>query len=185
MDQPEYERRQQQLDEEEERALELIRTGFRAQRRALDLVWMTSPQNRSGRAGLPGILDLASAAPPPPAPLATISPFASPPPSLPAPAATAPLAPLPPPAPEAPPRRPAAELYNQIFDALERVPEVFDRTHLLPYLQPQPRRSSLHGALEEMCRDKLLRKERSGSGRVPSQYRRLEIPAGAEEPQAG
>lgn len=179
MDQPEYERRKQQLDDDEERALELIRAGFRAQRGALDLIWMTSPQYRGGLAGVPVIVEPRAATPPPPVPFATISPFP------PASAAPGPASPVLPPAPEAPPRRPAAELYNQIYDALERVPEVFDRTHLLPYLHPQPRRSSLHGALEEMCRHKILRKERSGSGRVPSQYRRLEIPAGAEEPQAG
>lgn len=51
MDSSEYDHRQRQLAEEEERALELIRSGFRAQRRALDLVWMTSPQNRSGPGG--------------------------------------------------------------------------------------------------------------------------------------
>ena len=47
MDERDYERRKQVLDEQLEAGIELLRTAYRAQRNALDLVWMASPQNRS------------------------------------------------------------------------------------------------------------------------------------------
>src|SRR5262245_22929832 len=103
MNQSEYERRKRSLEANLEEGIELLRAGFRAQMRALDLVWMASPENREP---IPVRLE------PQAAELAPVS-----------------LLPPPPPAP-APParkkRRPAGELYNQVVEALARMPEVFD-----------------------------------------------------------
>lgn len=146
MNQSEYERRRQHLEVELEAALELVHAAFRTQFRALDLVWMNSSENNGA---------VAIVYDPPRAPR--------------------PVALLPAPAEEPPPgekRRPVADLYNQVYEALESLPEVFDRTHLLSILEPRPKRSSLYKILEEMRGEGLIDLEAAGRGTNPSLYRR-------------
>jgi len=151
MNQADYERRKQYIEQELEATIELVRAGARAQLRALDMVWMTSPENS---APVPVFLDPPSA--PRPAPL------------LLAPVEAAPAAPAAP----VRKRRPAAELYYEVCDALEKVPEVFDRTDLLALLETRPERSSLYRVLEDIRRQGRIEVVEKGRGIHPDTYRR-------------
>jgi hypothetical protein len=157
MNQAECERRKQHIEGELEIAIEILRAGARAQVRALDMVWMASPENRA------------------PSPLFLDSPL------LPAVDRRLLAAPEPeegdePEAPPPPPpvrkRRGAAELYYEVFDLLEHLPETFDRTDFLPRLKPRPERSSLYRVLEELRREGWIEVAEIGRGTVPSTYRR-------------
>lgn len=75
--------------------------------------------------------------------------------------------------PAAPKRRPSNELYDLVVDLLPHLPEVFDRTDLLPRLGFNPRRSTLHGVLERLEQSGAITKAESGRGAAPSRYRRL------------
>ena len=152
MNQSEYERRRQHLEVELEAALELVHAAFRTQFRALDVVWMNSPENG-------GAVAIVYDPPRAPRPLALFPAPADP--------ATAP-API-------QKRRGISELYNQVLDALDSLPEVFDRTDLLAVLDPRPKRSSLYKILEEMRYAGVIDRVQAGTGTVPSQYRRKDL----------
>jgi hypothetical protein len=152
MKQAEYERRRIDLEAEMEAALDLVRSAYRTQFRALDLVWMNSPENRGGVAV---VYD---------------------PPQLPRPIALFPAPAAPEPPPPAPKRRSMGELYYQLLDLLPSLPEVFDRTHILAVLQPAPNRSSLYKMLEELRMNEEIERVQAGSGSFPSTYRRKAVP---------
>jgi hypothetical protein len=154
MNQSEYERRRQHLEIELEAALELVQAAFRTQLRALDLVWMNSPENG-------GSVAIVYDPPRAPRPVAL----------FPAPADPA-LANVPSIIQK---RRGISELYHQVLDALDSLPEVFDRTDLLALLEPRPKRSSLYKILEEMRHEGLIDLVQAGSGTIPSQYRRKDL----------
>ncbi len=157
MDEREYERRRKELDGQEEAAVELIRSAFRAQRNALDLVWMASPENRS-RGGLPLL--------PPPAPE---PPRPSVPPELPVPV----LPPSPPAVPVKRRWRPG-ELRTAVQEALTKVPEEFDRGDLVAALGVEPERGSLYRVVEDFVRAGWLERALSGTGRTGTRYRKLD-----------
>jgi hypothetical protein len=147
-----YERRKRSLEANLEEGIELLRAGFRAQMRALDLVWMASPENQDP---IPARLDAHAAEA---RALALL-----PPPVGPEPAAPAKRT-----------RRPAGELYNQVLAALDRMPEVFDREDLLPLLDPAPHRSSLSRIMDDLRWSGVLERVEEGQGTRPSRFRRKE-----------
>ncbi len=104
MTRDEYELRRQRLDEQLRAGIELLQTAHRQQVRALDLVWATTAE---GDFEIPQF--------------------------EPRPAATQPIS-SPQQAPARPSRQRAGQLYNDIQDVLPRLPEVFDRNHVLAQL---------------------------------------------------
>ncbi len=144
MDRAEFERRKSHLESELESGIELLRAGFRAQMKALEQLWL---------------LDAAGA---PAAPAREEAPGASS--SSPRQAASPPLDRK---------RRPANELHQLVVTLLPQLPEVFDRTDILPRLGFQPRRSTFHSVLENLERSGAITKVESGRGAAPSRYRRL------------
>jgi len=91
-----------------------------------------------------------------------------PPPGLPRSAETAEPA-----GPEEPRRRRAGELGDEVCAALERCPDVFDRTDLCRALGYEPNRGTLFRLLGELKAEGLLAIETRGSGRVGTRYRKL------------
>lgn len=78
-----------------------------------------------------------------------------------------------PPAPPAkPPRRGAWALYRDILDALPRVPEVFNISHLRQALGYDPHRGSLHRTLQEILDEGFITLETLGSGKTPTSYKK-------------
>jgi hypothetical protein len=160
MNSHEYETRRRALDEQLEAGIELLRAAHRAQVRAIDYVWSTSPENRN-------LLPPGAVAPP---------------------AGLSPLAPRPAePLPSSPPRRRwrTVDLQAAIEDALDHLPEVFDRNDLAKALGSTPDRTTIYRILQDLCYDGVLAIEERGGGRTATRYRRLE-PAGeepAEEPE--
>jgi len=150
MDQAEYERRKRELDQQEAAAVELLHTAFGTQRYALDLVWMASPENR-GRAVLP-YEPFPALAPPSPAP--------APPPKTPA-------------APQPRRRWRPGELRAAVEAALEKVPQEFDRNHLVAALGADPERGSLYRVVEDLRLEGVLAILNNGRGRTASLYRKL------------
>lgn len=139
----EFERRKRSLDEQLAAGLELLRAAHRAQMRALQLIWVTSPENRGSLP--PELLAVEAGAPDalPPAPTA----------------------------PPARRKWKVGELIGAVQDAFDRLPETFDRTDVVAALGETPERSSLHRVLEELCEGGALEIVKRGYGRVPTRYR--------------
>jgi hypothetical protein len=151
MHQSEYESRKRTLDDQLAAGIDLLRAGHRVQLRALELVWMSSPENSAPVRALAPEAPAPPPAPPPP-----------PPPPLP---------------PTQTPRRAErrwgiGELEDAVIEALDRLPEVFDRGDVIAALGERPERSSLYRVLEELRDGGTLEIVRAGNGRVPSRYRR-------------
>jgi hypothetical protein len=107
------------------------------------------------------------------------------------PPAALPAAPPAAPAPKPPPRRGPNELYNAVVEALGKLPEFFNRSHVHAVLGYTPRRASLYGVLRQMQTAGWIAKEEYGEGRLSNLYRQRHFPAAqaagntAEAPAAG
>lgn len=150
MTQREYEHRKRLLDEQLQAGIELLEAAHRQQRRALDLVWMTTAE---GDVAQGFVVPALAAAPPrdreaPRPPVKRV-------------------------------RRPPGELQAEVEAALERLPERFNRNDLLALLDGEPDRSSLFRVLQEMTDAGRLRVEVRGEGRSPTRYRNPQAPAPA------
>src|SRR5262245_52809370 len=143
----EFERRKRSLDEQLAAGTELLQAAHRAQVRALQLIWMTSPENRGSLP--PELLAMGAEAV-----------VASPPPAEPE-------------APAPPKRRKwkVGELIGAVQDAFDRLPETFDRIDIVAALGETPERSSLHRVLEDLLRGGALEIVQRGHGRVPTRFR--------------
>jgi hypothetical protein len=146
MTRAEYEQRNRRLEEELRAGVELLETAYRHQVRALQLVW----------AAAGGDVEI------PPSVMAAF-------PGV--PAAAAPALPA---APPQPARRGAWDLYNDVQDALDEAPKVFDRSDICRILGYEPNRGSLYRTLQELIRDGDCTLEQRGTGKVPTRYRKTE-----------
>jgi hypothetical protein len=155
-----YEKRKQRLEEEHRTGAELLETAHQYQLRALQLVWVA--------AGGDGVEI-------PPAPAVAAPPAATA--SLPAaPALSAPL-----PMPPKPVRRGPWELHNDVVDALENIPEIFNRNDICKAIGYEPDRGSLYRVLQGMMEEGAVVVEQTGSGKWPTRYRMT----GASDAKAG
>jgi hypothetical protein len=153
MTREDYEDRKRRLDEQLRAGIELLEAAHRQQVRALDLVWIATTEEPV-------------AFPRPPAEAL------SRPQAQPAAALTAALTPAPAAPPRKPRRRAAWELQNEVESALAQVPDVFDRNDICRALGYEPDRATLFRAVERLKEDGLAVVEQSGSGRVPTRYRK-------------
>jgi len=149
MTRDEYEKRHRRLSEELRAGVELLEAAYRSQVRALQLVWAAA----GGDVEIPAAVVAA-------------------PPGGTAPAAPALLAPAAAPAPPA--RRGAWDLYDDVRDALDKAPEVFDRKDICRILGYEPNRGSLYRTLQELVQDGDCVVEERGAGKVPTRYRKTE-----------
>ena len=148
MTREEYEHRKRRLEEQFRAGVELLEVGYREQMRALELVW-----GARSEAGMP---------PASPAPLETTAPAAG---RDEAPPWSAPAVPQ-------RRRRGAGELREEVMDALDSLPEVFDRNQVCEVLGYQPDRSSLFRILQQLTFEGVLALAKFGGGRVTTKYRK-------------
>ncbi len=164
----EYEERRRRIDEQHQATIALIEAGRLAQIRALDLVWLAS--GAGGVPLLPQIEDLALGAPT----------------RLLAAGAAEERGVLPPVAapetPPPPPRRKAWDVFGQIEQVFEGLPEVFDHLDLNRALGYELDRGVARRNLKLLIDDGVLVQVESESGRFRLRYRKLcaTIPEAAE-----
>lgn len=139
-----YEQHKQRLEEQLRAGIQLLETAYRAQVRALELVWML--QTEAGE----------------------VSPFPEP---APAPSPSREKTPAPP---SPPRRRGAGELEGGIRAALPGLPETFTRREVAEALGYEPDRVSLYRILQDLVREGSLRVESTGTGQIPTTYRKTD-----------
>lgn len=143
MTREEYERAKQRILDERKAALALMEMAYDAQLRALDLVWSTHGQGSF----TPAILRKeAETAPPPPPPVSKLSRRAS--------------------------RISPEELANRIVQALDRLPDPFDRNDICNALGLPLNRGLLYRTLQRLTDDGVLQILDRGEGRRAARYRR-------------
>ncbi len=140
----EYEQRKRRLEEELRAGVELLETAHRHQLRALQLVWAATGME----------------IPPP-----VVAPAAAAVYTAPAPAAPTEVTP-------ARARRGPWELHNDVVDALDVVPEVFDRNDVCRVIGYEPDRGSLYRTFLDLKEEGTLVIQKRGSGRSPTLYRK-------------
>ena len=156
MTREEYEQRKRRLEEQFRAGIELLEVGYREQMRALELVWKA----RSGE----------GTAPAPPAVRETVPPAVR----VEAPSGPAPAAPQ-------QRRRGAGELREEVLEALDSLPEVFDRNQVCAVLGYEPDRSSLFRILRQLTYEDVLALEKFGRGRVTTKYRKIDTDSSPDE----
>lgn len=156
MTREEYEQRKRRLEEQLRAGIELLEVGYREQMRALELIWRARSQE-----GM--------------APAAPAVPETTPPPAV--------QGEAPGPAPAAPPkrRRGAGELLEEVVEALDSLPEVFDHNQVCAVLGYQPDRSSLFRIFRELTSEDILAVEKFGRGRVATKYRKIETDSSPDD----
>lgn len=151
MTRDEYERRKARLEEQLRAGIELMESAYRAQVRALDLVWMVQAEEETARSSSEGA-------------------------DSPAPAKQKPLPP-----PERPRRRSISEVKGDVLDAFERLPETFTRRDVCDAVGYEPDRGALYRILQDLTRDGVLRIESSGGGQRATVYRKTGVALFPEE----
>jgi hypothetical protein len=147
----EYEQRRRALEEQYHADAELLRAGYQAKLRALEMLWLASP-------------DVAVL----PARSAPLLPGETP--ASPAPKSTSPALLL--------PARPRGQVLNELETLLPSLPEVFDRRDVVRALGYEPSRASLHRAFSKLLEDRLIVLEAAAHSSKPSVYRKLPVPSG-------
>jgi hypothetical protein len=96
------------------------------------------------------------------------------------------------PAPAVRTRGEAWSVLSGIAGALEALPEEFDKYDLVRALGEEPSKATLARALETLCKEKIIKLAKAGTGRTPARYRKLQGAAAAEprdaaaaEPETG
>jgi hypothetical protein len=143
-----YEQKRQSLDRQLDAGIELLRSAHRTQVRALDLLWMMSPENTEPQTALLELIQPAEVAPRLPSP-----------PSL-----------------QAPPARKRSrpgEALAKVISALALLPEVFDRRDLVAVLEPPIERTTLTRTIETLCYEGSLGIEGERPGFTPTRFRKL------------
>ncbi|HEX6903934.1 MAG TPA: hypothetical protein VF789_29755 [Thermoanaerobaculia bacterium] len=154
MTRDEYERHLRRLEEQLRLGIEILQASYRHQVGAVELIWrMTNGEGTP----LPSLQAETAAVPQPQA--------AVPPPAAPA----------------GPSRRGAWDLYRDIREALPRVPEVFDASHLRKALGYEPNRSSLHRALRELVDEGFLTLRSPGRGKRSTSYQQTDLDPSLED----
>ena len=151
MTRDEYERRKGRLEEQLRAGIELMESAYRAQVRALDLVWMVQAEEETAVSSSGGA-------------------------AAPAPAKQPPLLP-----PVQPRRRRASEVEEDVYDAFERLPETFSRREVCDALGYEPDRGALYRILQGLTGDGILRIESGGGGQRATVYRKTGVALFPEE----
>ena len=142
MNREEYEQRKRRLEEQLREGIELLQAGFRQQLRALEMVWMSTSEED----GVQPQPQVAGTKPLEPA------------------AASA--------APKQPRRRrmEPGKLLEDVENALDSVPQHFDRHDLLKILGYEPDRSSLHRVMKVLLKEGVITLESYSAGKIPAKY---------------
>lgn len=90
------------------------------------------------------------------------------------------LAPPAAPAPQPRARREAGTLYEEVLEALDQLPQEFDKNDVCRAIGQVPHRASLHRVLQELTFNGALKVVNSSIGRRSTVYRKLLKPPGTE-----
>jgi len=160
MRQSEYEQRRRALEAQFQADVELLRAGYQAKLRALDMIWLASMDEA-----------LPAAPPPLPAPeplqLLESAPDPETPPETPAAAAPEPAL------------RPGQVRYD-LEDIFADLPEEFEKRDVVRLLGYEPPRSTLNRALSELLLAKRAKIVRYSEGHNRTRYRKLPPPASSD-----
>ena len=149
MTRDEYDRRKQRLEEQLRSGIELLESAYRAQVRALDLVWMIQSEEDGGGSWQ------------------ETAPSSSDRPATPAPATPEPVPPS-----AAPQRRSAPEVDADVRAVLVRLPETFTRRDVCEALGYEPDRGALYRTLQDLTHEGVVRVESPGAGQRATAYRK-------------
>lgn len=149
MTRDEYERRKGRLEEQLRAGVELLESAYRAQVRALDLVWMLQSEEGGGGSWQER------------------APSSSDRPATPAPATPEAVAP-----PAAPRRRSAPEVDADVRAAVARLPETFTRRDVCAALGYEPDRGALYRTLQDLTHEGVVRVQSPGAGQRATVYRK-------------
>ncbi|MBW8878376.1 MAG: hypothetical protein JF614_25725 [Acidobacteria bacterium] len=152
----EYLQRKRELDERLRAGVELLEAAHRAEVRALETLW--AAQGFQGEPESPGSLAAAAVPEPPSSPLLPAQPHA-----------------------RRKARRDDWALRNEVVEALNRVPQEFDKNDVCRGLGYTPNRASLHRVFRDMVHEGALEVKEPGTGRLPTVYRKLPASPGPEE----
>ncbi len=157
----EYERRRRAIEEQLQADLDLIRAGYQAKLRALEMVWLSSPGGEAPRV-LPAGAGVETVPPDSPA-LETVPETVETVGEAPRVAGRA--------APRRVPRR--GDLPAAIEEALAGLPAVFDKRDLCRALGYEPSRASLYRALSTLQEEQVIAIETFSDGGNRTRYRKV------------
>jgi hypothetical protein len=158
MRQGEYERRRHALEAQFHEDVELLRAGYQAKLRALEMVWLTSPEE-----ALPAGCSASDA-------VETLRLSETVPASE-----TLPVRETLPPAPEPPARR-RGQVIDDIEDIFPELPEEFDKKDVIRLLGYDVPRATLHRVFSQLTIDGLIAMAHHSDGHTPTRYRKLPPP---------
>jgi hypothetical protein len=143
----ELEQRKRLLEEQRRAGHQLVEASYHHQLRTLELAWMAAGMMTGSS------LEISMAAVP----------------QLPPPAAPTPAPPAEPPR----RRRQAWEFLDAVEEALDRVPEIFDRNDLHREIGEMPDRGTLSRTLQKLLTEGTIVVHQEGSGKIPKKYRKI------------
>ena len=156
----EYERRRRALEEQCHADLNLIRAGYEAKLRALEMIWLTS-DGKDEAEGAPGRPNPSEASP-----SETVRSETEPVSSETVPSETVRT--------ETPaPARERRDLLSDLLEALPALPEVFEKQDIYQALGYVPARATLYRALETLKSEKQIVIARYSEGGQRTQYRKV------------
>jgi len=149
MDRDPFVAMRERLEEQLRADIELLHQAHRAKLRAFETVWRVHGDlaQTPGAAGASQVL-----------------PFLELPAALPSPQATAPA--------ETGQRKDSWADWTAIAEAIERLPEVFDKNDIVRVLGYAPKRATLYRALDELRKEGFIAKESESEGRQPRRFRK-------------
>jgi hypothetical protein len=156
----EYERRRRALETQLQEDMELLRAGYQAKLRALEMLWLVSPEG-----ALPAEVER-------PALKASETLRLSE--TLPASETLSASETLPEPPDPGPLRR--GQVLEDLWEHLEELPEVFDQKDVVRALGYPVPRATLYRALGELLSGNRIVMEEAASGPIPTRYRKLPEP---------
>lgn len=147
MKREEYEQRKRRLETQLQEGIDLLKAGFRDQLRALEMVWTTTAEEEE----IPPQAPAEASREVPPAALVQTSA-------------------APQPAESSRPRQKRGQLWKDIDAALDHLPQVFNRHHLVKALGYEPDRASLHRVMKGLVAQGVIRLKAPSVGKYPADY---------------
>ena len=157
----EYERRRRALEAQFREDLELLRAGYQAKLRALEMLWLAPPEALPPAVAVSETLRLSE----------TLASSETLPETAPPPSETV--------APPAPPKEiRRGQVREEIEAAFAELPEEFDRRDVIRVLGYEPPRATLFRVLEQLVDDQWITVASYSAGRSTTRYAKRPEPAG-------
>lgn len=160
----EYERRRRALETQLREDLELLRAGYQAKLRALETLWLTSPEDSLPAASEPPRLKAGETLRLSETLSANETETLSE--TLPEPAA---------------PARRRGQVLEDLLERFDELPEIFDQRDIVRLLGYTAPRATLYRAIGELLSANRIAMEEAASGPIPTRYRKLPEPVDEDE----